>query len=212
MFIRAYLRASTTEQDATRAKGSLQEFVEQHDHKIASFYIENKSGASLQRPELLKLLDDSHNGDVLLVESIDRLTRLKLDDWEFLRRTIEEKGINVVSLDLPTSHMIFSANNSNDFMEAVMRAINRLLLDILAAGAYKDYKERERKQAEGIKKAKAAGKYKGRAIDPQLLEQVRKLSESGDFSINEMSSVLKKSRATIIRYRKRLRESGNEIS
>ncbi len=161
----------------------------------------------MQRPELMKLLDDSHNGDILLVESIDRLTRLKLDDWEFLRRTIEEKGINVVSLDLPTSHMIFSTNKSNDFMEAVMRAINRLLLDILAAGAYKDYKERERKQAEGIKKAKAAGKYKGRAVDLKLLEQVRKLSESGDFSINEMASVLKKSRATIIRYRKRLNES-----
>ena len=103
--------------------------------------------------------------------------------------------------------MIFSTNKSNDFMEAVMRAINRLLLDILAAGAYKDYKERERKQAEGIKKAKAAGKYKGRAVDLKLLEQVRKLSESGDFSINEMASVLKKSRATIIRYRKRLNES-----
>ena len=207
LFIRAYLRASTTGQDATRAKGTLQEFVQGNGQKVAAFYIENKSGASLQRPELMKLLDDSHNGDILLVESIDRLTRLKLDDWEFLRRTIEEKRINVVSLDLPTSHMIFCTNKSNDFMEAVMRAINRLLLDILAAGAYKDYKERERKQAEGIKKAKAAGKYKGRAVDLKLLEQVRKLSESGDFSINEMASVLKKSRATIIRYRKRLNES-----
>ena len=112
LFIRAYLRASTTGQDATRAKGTLQEFVQGNGQKVAAFYIENKSGASLQRPELMKLLDDSHNGDILLVESIDRLTRLKLDDWEFLRRTIEEKGINVVSLDLPTSHMIFSTNKS----------------------------------------------------------------------------------------------------
>ncbi len=206
MFIRAYLRASTKEQDATRAKSFLQKFVQEHDHRIASFYIENKSGASLQRPELMKLLDDSHNGDVLLVESIDRLTRLKLEDWEFLRRTIEEKGINVVSYDLPTSHMIFSTSQSNDFMEAVMRAINRLLLDILAAGAYKDYKERERKQAEGIKKAQAAGKYKGREVDEQLMDQVEKLGNTGNFSINEMASVLKISRSTVIRYRKRIKE------
>ena len=50
MFIRAYLRASTKEQDAKRAKNELIQFANDHGHKIATFYIENESGAMLERP------------------------------------------------------------------------------------------------------------------------------------------------------------------
>ena len=38
MFIRAYLRASTKEQDANRAKDELIAFAREHGHKIAAFY------------------------------------------------------------------------------------------------------------------------------------------------------------------------------
>ena len=40
MFIRAYLRASTDEQDANRAKDELSQFAEQKGVRIASFYVE----------------------------------------------------------------------------------------------------------------------------------------------------------------------------
>ena len=46
MYVRAYLRASTQEQDATRAKEALTAFAEQHGQKIAAYYVENQSGAS----------------------------------------------------------------------------------------------------------------------------------------------------------------------
>ncbi|MGH9877873.1 MAG: recombinase family protein, partial [Nitrososphaerales archaeon] len=72
MFIRAYLRASTDSQDATRAKQALIAFAASNGHKIAAFYIENESGTKLERPELFKLLDDSHEGDVMLIEQVDR--------------------------------------------------------------------------------------------------------------------------------------------
>ncbi len=39
-------------------------------------YVENESGTKLDRPVLNKLLDESKNGDTLLVESVDRLSRL----------------------------------------------------------------------------------------------------------------------------------------
>ncbi|HAV1521542.1 TPA: recombinase family protein, partial [Vibrio parahaemolyticus] len=45
MFIRAYLRASTTDQDAERAKNELQAFAHEHNVRIASFYTEQLSGA-----------------------------------------------------------------------------------------------------------------------------------------------------------------------
>lgn len=89
-------------------------------------------------------------------------------------------------------------------MDAVIKAINRMLLDLLAASAYKDYKERERKQTEGIAIAKAAGKYKGRVVDQSKVDQVGKLSRETTFSIQDIATALNLSRSTVIRYRKRL--------
>lgn len=67
MFIRAYLRASTDDQNAERAKEELTAFAAEYGHKVASYYIENVSGASLERPELQRLLSDAQSGDVLLL-------------------------------------------------------------------------------------------------------------------------------------------------
>lgn len=50
MFIRAYLRASTEEQDASGAQTSLEQFATDHNNVIASVYLENASGASADRP------------------------------------------------------------------------------------------------------------------------------------------------------------------
>lgn len=76
MHIRAYLRASTKEQDARRARADLETFCKQRGLVVASWSVENESGASLQRPELFRLLADCRPGDVLLTEQVDRLSRL----------------------------------------------------------------------------------------------------------------------------------------
>ncbi|HEX8885187.1 MAG TPA: recombinase family protein [Noviherbaspirillum sp.] len=52
---------------------------------IASYYEENESGASLQRPAFFKLLADCQPGDILLIEQLDRLSRLNADDWGKLK-------------------------------------------------------------------------------------------------------------------------------
>jgi DNA invertase Pin-like site-specific DNA recombinase len=62
MFIRAYLRASTKDQDANRAKNNLIAFTREHGHKIAAFYTENESGAMLEHPQLMQLIDDAPFG------------------------------------------------------------------------------------------------------------------------------------------------------
>lgn len=62
---------------AERAKASLIQFAEQHGQRIAAFYTENVSGATLHRPELMRLIAESGEGDIVLVEQIDRLARLK---------------------------------------------------------------------------------------------------------------------------------------
>src|ERR1700733_9657637 len=103
MHARAYLRASTVEQDASRAREQVEAFAAERGLPIVGTYVENQSGASLQRPELFRLLDDSKPGDVLLVEQVDRLSRLTDSDWRKLRSTIESKQVRIVALDLSTS-------------------------------------------------------------------------------------------------------------
>ena len=102
-YVRAYLRASTSEQDASRARGQLEAFAAERNLEVVSWYVENESGASLQRPELFRLLADAKCGDILLVEQVDRLSRLTTDDWEALKAKLAEKRIRVVAIDLPTS-------------------------------------------------------------------------------------------------------------
>jgi DNA invertase Pin-like site-specific DNA recombinase len=197
MFIRAYLRASTTEQDATRAKQALIDFARDRGHKIAAFYVENVSGAKLERPQLFRLLDDSHEGDVLLIEGIDRLSRLAQDDWALLKAKIAAKKVTVVSIDLSTSHAALKpAEGMDDFTKGMIAAVNGMLLDILAVVARKDYEDRRRRQAEGIAKGKADGVYKGRPVDAKLRERISELLTDGK-SVRKVASLLECSTTTV---------------
>lgn len=173
MFIRAYLRASTAEQDASRARDALEQFVDSHGQRIACEYLENESGAKADRPELLRLLKDAKKGDVLLVESIDRLSRLPAEDWTKLRAAIDSKGLRIVALDLPTSHQGMTDTKGDEFTNRMLAAINAMMVDMMAAIARKDYEQRRERQAQGIAKAKAAGAYKGRPVNEELHRLVR---------------------------------------
>ena len=65
MLARLYLRASTDDQDASRARRQVESFAAERGLVVAGVYIENASGASLARPELFRLIRDSKPGDVL---------------------------------------------------------------------------------------------------------------------------------------------------
>jgi len=205
MRIYAYLRASTNEQDASRAKKELQEFAKAHGFKVSSWFTENVSGASLKRPELFRLLDIAERGDILLVEQVDRISRLKTADWEALKNEITLKGVRVVSLDLPTSHQFLNPVK-DDFTARMMDALNAMLLDMLAAVARKDYESLRKRQKQGIEKAKKEGKYKGRPFDLKLRENI-KLLLLASTSYNSIVSTLSCSKSTVASVNKELRES-----
>ncbi len=153
MFIRAYLRASTEDQFADRAKEMLEQFFQERGHKIASYYRENISGTKLDRPELGRLLMDSHRNDILLVEQIDRLTRLSNTDWMTLKKQIEQHELRIVSLDVPTSCQALSEkapSQADPITRAVITAINNMLIDLMAAMSHKDWLSRLQRQKQGI--------------------------------------------------------------
>lgn len=197
-FIRAYLRASTDDQDANRARADLEQFAADRGLKIAGAYVENESGAKLQRPELFRLISDAHPGDVLLVEQVDRLSRLNAADWETLKAKLNEKRIRVVALDLPTSWSALTAAQADETTQALLDAVNRMLLDMLAAVARKDYTDRRRRQAQGIEKAKNAGLYRGRPADEQRHANILELLGKG-LSWTKVTQMTGASRSTIKR-------------
>ena len=200
-YVRAYLRASTDEQDATRAKDQLKAFAAERGLEIVASYIENESGAKLARPELFRLLSDAHQGDILLVEQVDRLSRLTATDWEQLKHALAAKHIRVVALDLPTSWTM-AAKVADQFTSRMFEAINGMLLDMLAAVARKDYEDRRRRQAQGQAKAKAEGRYKGRAEDVERNASIASMIAAGA-SWSAIQAATGCSRATIAKIRKR---------
>jgi len=211
MFVRAYLRASTKEQDAARARKDLLAFASERGLTIAATYLENESGASLQRPELFRLLEDSHPGDVLLVEQVDRLSRLNAADWERLRAEIRQRQVKVVALDLPTSWQLATAHG-DDFTARMAEAINGMLLDMLAAIARKDYEDRRRRQAQGIANNKDRlregtdqPKYAGRPEDTKRNAAILAMLRSGQ-SWNTIVQATGCSRSTLARLAKRIAE------
>ena len=178
MRVYPYLRVSTAEQDPKRALYALQQFAEAQKINLSKVFYENESGAKLARPQLFSIIDIAERGDVILVEQIDRLSRLTNDDWKTLRALLDSKDINIVSLDLPTSH-IFLQPRFDEFTQNMFSAVNHMMLDMLAAIARKDYEDRRRRQAEGIAKAKLEGRFKGRAKDKGKRSSVRKLLKAG---------------------------------
>lgn len=204
MFVRAYLRASTEEQDASRARGALQQFAAERGLSVAAWYVENESGARLQRPELFRLLADCQAGDVLLVEQVDRLSRLNDADWETLKREIGARGVRVVALDLPTSWQGIAA--TDETTGRILSAVNAMLLDMLAAIARKDYTDRRRRQAEGIEKARTSGLYKGRREDMGRNAAIVEMMRKG-MKWSEIQTATGCSRSTLSRLRERVVET-----
>lgn len=200
--VRVYLRASTKEQNAKRAEDAIDNFLASYNIKATSRYYENESGAKLRRPELIKLLNIAAEGDVIIVEQIDRLSRLDTSDWEQLKAMIRSKNIKLVSMDLPTSFEALTLVEDNSLTNSILKAVNNLLLDILAITARKDYEDRRRRQAQGIEFAKAAGKFKGKQQSPKTVEACKKalaLVDKG-YSKKDACSLAGIGLATLYRY------------
>lgn len=198
---RLYLRASTSDQDANRARKQLEDFAAERSLTVVGTYAENESGATLARPELFRLLADSRRGDILLVEQVDRLSRLSASDWDRLCSELKAKGVRVVALDLPTSWAL--AGTGDEFTARMFEALNQMMLDVLAAVARKDYEDRRRRQAQGIEKAKSAGLYRGRPENTERNEAIVRMLQSGQ-TWSTIEKATGCSRSTLSRLAKRL--------
>ncbi|MDF4896703.1 recombinase family protein [Vibrio parahaemolyticus] len=155
----------------------LQAFVHEHNVRIASFYTVQLSGTKLERAELARLIEDSHRGDVLLIEKVDRLSRLPFEQWKELKQKLVETGINIVVLEQPMTHAVLSHSDQQTSM--ISRVLIEFMIDLATAMTRDDYETRRKRQAQGIEKAKALVKYQGRKPDLKLRENIQLLLAEG---------------------------------
>ena len=174
MTIHIYVRASTKDQDAERALDSLKEFAITIQDNVKE-YVENESGTKLDRPVLNKLLDKAENGDTLLVESVDRLSRLKQEEFEVLKGRIKEKGLKLVVADLPTTHVLL--NTDDTITSSILNLINNMLIDLLATMARLDNDKRRERIKQGLEKS--GYKPTGKKADTGKHDRIKKLNQTG---------------------------------
>jgi DNA invertase Pin-like site-specific DNA recombinase len=139
-----YARTSTTEQQAGLE-------AQLRDLKVAGcrkVFAEQASALS-ERAQLEAALDYSREGDTLVVTKLDRLARSARHLSELVDR-LEAKGVTLRIL-----------NFGGDPVDT-RGATGRLMLNMFAAMAQFEREMMLERQREGIAKAKAEGKYKGR--------------------------------------------------
>ena len=155
-----YIRVSSVEQNTARQLDGVH-----LDH----FFTDRCSGKDINRPELKECMQYCRKGDTLHVHSIDRLAR-NLIDLQNIVETMNKKGVTVV---FHKESMTFSTNSANP--------MNTLMLQMLGAFAQFERALIEERRKEGIAKAKAEGKYKGKQsrLTSWDLDQMKQMKADG---------------------------------
>ena len=191
MTVRIYVRASTKDQDANRALADLVEFSKSYGDRSVD-YVENFSGTKLDRPVLTQLLNDADQGDILLVESVDRLSRLSQDDFAILKQRIKDKGLRLVVADLPTTHTV-----SEGMTGDILRVINDMLIDLLATMAKLDNDKRRERIKQGLERSG----YKPTGKKPNMVKhkRIRELARQNNMTKEEIAKAVGVGVATVYR-------------
>lgn len=190
-----YARVSTREQNEARQIIALTEAGV--DRK--AIFLDKQSGKDFDRPGYHRLLRKLKPGDVLVIESIDRLGRNYeeiLDEWRMI--TKKEKAAIVV-LDMPL--LDTRERKQGDLTGAF---VADLVLQILAYVAQTEREFNKKRQAEGIAAAKARGVRFGRSRLQRTEKHEKALREyrAGLCSSREAAAYCGVSHTTIDRWAK----------
>ena len=150
-----YARVSTREQNLDRQIAAFKA-IGAADRDII---VDKASGKDMNREGYTALKTAMlRRGDVLVVKSLDRLSRNKTDIKNELTYFLHN-GIRLKVLDIPTTMMDFPEGQ-----EWVMDMVNNILIEVLSSIAQQERETIRTRQAEGIAAAKAKGKYLGRPM------------------------------------------------
>ena len=146
--IMGYARVSSTEQSLARQIMELRKYVPEEN-----IVTDKQSGKDLNRPgyQALKGVLGLRRGDVLVIKSLDRLSRNKEEMKQELQ-WFKDQGIQLRVLDLPTTMIQLEPGQ-----EWIRDMVNNILIEVLSSIAEEERNLIHRRQREGIEAAKNAG-------------------------------------------------------
>lgn len=190
--IYGYARVSSKDQNEARQMVALQKFG------CDKIFLDKQSGKDFDRAAWQTIRRIIRTGDLLVVESIDRLGRnydeIK-DQWRAVTKTA---GADIVVLDMP----LLDTRPGKDLTGSLIADI---VLSLLSYVAQTEREAIRKRQAEGIAAAKARGRKFGRLpIDiPENFEQVAQANSRGRISGYQAAAELNVSYSTYRRWVKR---------
>lgn len=140
-----YARVSTREQNEARQLAALKKW----GIKKKRLIMDKQSGKDFCRPGWQSLMERLQPGDLVVVQSIDRLGRSYEDILEQWRAITREKGADLLVLDMP---MLDTRAKGKDLTG---KFISDMVLQVLSYVAQTERENIRRRQAEGIAAAKA---------------------------------------------------------
>lgn len=187
-----YARVSSADQNLNRQIDALRAFPVASEN----IFKDKSSGKDFNRPGYRRLLETVQAGDVIVVQSIDRLGRNYreiLNEW---RRITQVKGASIVVLDMPLLDTRTSKNGVTGEL------ISDIVLQLLSYVAQVEREHIKQRQAEGIASAKARGVKFGRPripLPPQF-DQVRTAVSVGRMTRAQAARALGVSASTFDRW------------
>ena len=148
-----YARVSTSEQNLDR---QINEFksLGADDRDIIT---DKQSGKNLDRNGYMALKNALlRPNDTLVIKSLDRLSRNKMDIKNELQY-FKDNNIRLKVIDLPTTMLDLPAEQS-----WVIDMVNNILIEVLSSIAEQEYHNIHTRQREGIEVAKSKGIHLGR--------------------------------------------------
>ena len=149
--IYGYIRVSSKDQNEDRQLIALHGRGVKDDY----IYIDKKSGKDFNRPQYKKLMKKLKPGDLLVIQSIDRLGRNYEEVQNQWRVLTKEKEVDICVIDMP----LLDTRQGKDLLGTF---IADLVLQILSFVAQNEREYIRKRQAEGIAAAKAKGVKFGR--------------------------------------------------
>jgi len=186
-----YARVSSREQNEARQLAALGRWGIQMEDLI----MDKQSGKDFERPGWVALIRRLQPGDLLVVQSIDRLGRNYTEILEQWRLITKEKRADILVLDMP---MLDTRARDGDLTGTF---VADLVLQILSYVAQTERENIRKRQAEGIAAAKARGVQFGpdRTPPPPTFRAAKTAYRSGRLTLREAAQLAGMKKTTFYR-------------
>ena len=191
-----YVRVSSITQNVARQLEEMREY----DLSNKNIFIDKQSGKDFNRTSYQALKKKLKKGDLLIIKSIDRLGRnyeMIIEEWSDITKCIEA---DIFVIDFP----LLDTRSENENL--VGKFIADIVLQVLSFVAQNERENIRKRQAEGIKIAKANGVRFGRPIYklPDDFETIARKFKNKEISNVVAAKILKMNRSTFLKYAKNI--------